>query len=620
MTNHYLTLFKMKSELLDLISGQYASLSYQEWFNILSEKLRIRFGIRKMDFLIHVESGLSPLNGYHGKEREYIEIPFRLINEYETESKRDYLNLFKDSGYKYADDLLIFSNSNLEPLGILLIEPTEEWRSFASQSNRLELEKIVSYLLQNIRKTSYLVAKERKYRQLFNVTELFNSTMDSQVILDGIIEAIKESFPLFTVELLLSHDQKELTDSYKLFDYLNERASTIDSFISGELTVEDLPDSTVKLINTPIKGRQGMYGVLQIKAPLEFVFSKTQRNFIRMLANTAGSALENANLYDQSFRLISDLQLVNETSRKLNSNMDFGEMVAYLKVQLLKAFRPSEIAFVFYDEDGNWDSSPMNTEFFQLDSGQKYIQFASSSFKERKEGLFEAKFSSTISKPVEYESIIAIPIMNQDQIVGFVICLHENSYFFSFESYKLMQSLIGHSSLALANSMLRDQLRELANKDHLTKLYARRFIEKAIGKSLDEDERGVLILLDLDDFKTVNDTYGHEAGDEVLRQTSTYIITELADKGIAARWGGEELAIYLPNYSEKEGELFARQLAENLPLVTDPSVTVSGGLKSWTSDDPIRFQELFHFVDKALYIAKDMGKNQIVKCKGLFIA
>lgn len=371
MTDHHLALLQMKSELMDLCSEQHTSLSYQEWFDILTQKLRVRFGIVKMDFLIYGEGGLTPLRGYKGSLNKYIEIPFRLIDGNELESKMNYLQLFKDSGFEYVDDLLVFVNSKSEPLGLLLIESTEAWRSFANSSYRVELEKVVSYLIQNIKRTSFLVTRESKYRQLFNVTDLFNSTMDSQVILDGIIEAITESFPLFTVELLLSHDQKKLTNSYKLFDYMNERASAIDAFVSGELTVEDLPDSPIKLINMPIKGKQGMYGVLQIRAPFDFVFSETQRNFVRMLANTAGSALENASLYDQSHRLINDLQLVNETSRKLNSNMYFGEMVAFLKQQLLKAFKPTEIAFIFYDEDGNWEPSSMNTDYFQTDAGQK---------------------------------------------------------------------------------------------------------------------------------------------------------------------------------------------------------------------------------------------------------
>ena len=163
--------------------------------------------------------------------------------------------------------------------------------------------------------------------------------MESDVILEGIIEAIQDSFPTFQIELLLSHDQNERKHTYKLFDYMNERPSAIDAFVSGEVTIEKLPELRCQLINAPIKGRQGIYGVLQINSPFDFVFSSSQKNFIRMVTNTAGNALENASLYDQSHRVIEDLQLVNETSRKLNSNLHRDEMLSFLKQQFLRAFR-----------------------------------------------------------------------------------------------------------------------------------------------------------------------------------------------------------------------------------------------------------------------------------------
>ena len=76
---------------------------------------------------------------------------------------------------------------------------------------------------------------------------------------------------------------------------------------------------------------------------------------------------------------------------------------------------------------------------------------------------------------------------------------------------------------------------------------------KSSKNQLKKDEGGVLILLDIDDFKRVNDTYGHEVGDQVLKQISSYILSKIEGKGIAARWGGEELALYLPITSIKEG-------------------------------------------------------------------
>ena len=200
-----------------------------------------------------------------------------------------------------------------------------------------------------------------------------------------LLKRSKNHFRPFEIELLLSHDQNERQHTYKLFDYMNERPSAIDAFVSGEVTMEQIPETCSKLINAPIKGRQGIYGVLQIHAPIDFSILQV-RKIHSMVANTAGNALENASLYEQSHRVIENLQLVNETSRKLNSNMHFDEMLSFLKQQFIKAFTPEEIAFCFYDENGNYDISPLSTDVFHTATGQTYITYCLHLFKESEGG------------------------------------------------------------------------------------------------------------------------------------------------------------------------------------------------------------------------------------------
>ncbi|WP_153010014.1 GGDEF domain-containing protein, partial [Sporosarcina koreensis] len=192
------------------------------------------------------------------------------------------------------------------------------------------------------------------------------------------------------------------------------------------------------------------------------------------------------------------------------------------------------------------------------------------------------------------------------------ILMHREEYFFSFDSFKLMRSLIGHSSLAISNIMLRDQLQELVNKDHLTKLFTRSYLDGIVTSTIEKEESGVFLLMDVDDFKLVNDSYGHTTGDLVLQQISTFILSIVEGKGIASRWGGEEIAVFMPTATVEEGLDFARQLVKGIPETTEPGVTVSIGLSGWSPDDVKSYKELFQTTDRALYHAKNYGKNRFV--------
>ncbi len=126
--------------------------------------------------------------------------------------------------------------------------------------------------------------------------------------------------------------------------------------------------------------------------------------------------------------------------------------------------------------------------------------------------------------------------------------------------FKLFQTLIRHSTLAVSNLMLRDRLKYLVQTDRLTELYSRSYFDEKIGYSMKADESGVLVLIDIDDFKQINDTYGHQKGDDILIQVARVIQRNIRDQDVAARWGGEELAVYLPKAGLNTGEMLAERL------------------------------------------------------------
>ncbi|MFJ7827079.1 diguanylate cyclase domain-containing protein [Psychrobacillus sp. NPDC096623] len=605
-------MIRLKSGILDIWNESlFTHESSINWFEELQTILYDFFDIQKAKYFIYDSDTFLQLSWNHSFTKKLNAVKWSEIEKFFYD--KDYvdvqtLQLRDSSGLDVA---LLLREAELQPLGLIIIESTEKWQEFSQTPQLNEFLKTITKLVKTIRKSVYLTQQENQYRNLFNVTKMFNSTLDIGQILEGTLHSIQIAFPKFKSILILSNDQDRKTSvPYKLFDYTTERNATVEAYVSGELTTELAQDLGVRLLNIPIVGKQGIYGILQISAPLDYLFSIRQKDFATLLAAAAGNALENAKLYIQSHRLVSDLQLINETSHKLNMNLSLDEMVNFLRDQLMRFFQPEHVGFVFIEKD-EYKISPASTDLFHTMDGQLYIQYVTNHFKTEKDSLFIADFNRLNDLKYEYRSLVAIPLKEQSNITGFSIIMHKEPYFFSFDNYKLMQSLIQHSSLAISNSTLRDKLQKMVDRDHLTNLFARNYLDRFVEKAMETDDEGVFILLDIDNFKRINDTHGHQKGDEILIQIARVIQGMIENKGISARWGGEELALYFSHMSLEQGIEMGKQLLMAIPQNTKPSVTVSIGISNWQRNDNLSFNNLFHNADTVLYKAKNNGKNQL---------
>lgn len=159
------------------------------------------------------------------------------------------------------------------------------------------------------------------------------------------------------------------------------------------------------------------------------------------------------------------------------------------------------------------------------------------------------------------------------------------------------------------------ELKKVASIDPLTGLYNRRHFEECCIKELQRSDRYdhpvSLALLDLDNFKEVNDQQGHNAGDKLLVEFSQTLKDKIRVADVIARWGGDEFIVLLPETSINDARAWAENLQDSVTEVLQAqSVTLSGGLASREAGES--FDQLFERVDKLLYRAKEQGKNKIV--------
>ena len=164
-------------------------------------------------------------------------------------------------------------------------------------------------------------------------------------------------------------------------------------------------------------------------------------------------------------------------------------------------------------------------------------------------------------------------------------------------------------------------LKELSITDHLTHLYNRRYLmdelEMEFHRSLRKKGELCLILIDVDHFKLVNDTYGHQNGDMVLAAIGETLQVELRRYDLAARYGGEEFVMVLPDTSLREGYAAAERLRRSVQEITFPppmehlAVTISQGLAALPSPRINSVDALIKVADDALYLAKQNGRNRV---------
>jgi diguanylate cyclase (GGDEF)-like protein len=288
--------------------------------------------------------------------------------------------------------------------------------------------------------------------------------------------------------------------------------------------------------------------------------------------------------------------------------------MTYMSEQIISSIDAQEVGFFLFSNDHeNVKILPGSTPYFYTKQARIYIDYIKGKIELEKNPLFIGDINlHQVKNITSYHSILGIPMFHSEELKGFSIVMHQKPYFFSFDTFKLLQSLIHHSSLALTNSLLREELEHMVITDHLTNLHSRKFLDEKIQWSMNETEEGTFILLDIDNFKELNDTYGHQIGDKVLVQVANLIKRNIRGEDIGARWGGEELALYLPGVSLDRGAAIAERLVEKVFECSDPHVTVSCGVSYWNKERNDAYNFLFKRADEALYIAKGTGKNKVV--------
>jgi len=522
-----------------------------------------------------------------------------------------------------ADDRLIVSPiySGEKPLYALVLHISDEDAHLLFDERDLKfMQTICEKLAIPLHRAMHGDERKRDAQKkdlLYELTKKIQATIDVHEVLEEIIKSIEQLYPYFTVDVYLSVETNTTLPIKPLYFQTDEDGISNLAYMEGRpvLGTEIRDGKQVTVLAAPLLGKQGIYGVLQLTTTELVTLLDNETNYITILAETAGTAFENAQLYQQSRNLIRELRLINEMAQQLNRSLYLDDILQFITTMLQETFQAEYSAIL--RQVGDSDTLEVLSSSREADKGKTILAREQPLLDliTDKRGIILANpdVETTRFSLTPFASMMGVPLLQESRITGVILVSDTRRHFFSFDDFKLLEIVAQHASLAVTNALLHSEVERMVITDNLTGLYARRYLNERVQDSLEQDEFGSLIVLDIDHFKKVNDTYGHQTGDEVLVQVAKVIKRTIGDSDIAARWGGEEMAIYLPKVDTPMALTIAERIRAYVELETQPKVTISSGVSKWDrqTHQNMSVELLFHNADVALYTAKRNGRNQV---------
>lgn len=336
----------------------------------------------------------------------------------------------------------------------------------------------------------------------------------------------------------------------------------------------------------------------------------------------AESTIQNLNEKNNSLeKRLDSLTNIIEVSKYINSYLSDDNLIPMINDMIIGILGVSYSSIYIKDEErlivkaANFDSDKSNfynEEYFcELENGKPFIMNS-------KEALFKME-----TEKEDIHSVIGVPITLRDRFIGYIVVEHTLCDFFNYDHIKFISSIANQIGIALENNSLYTKVKEASIRDPLLKIYNRRYffdyVENYINKN--PNRHFAIVMVDFDNFKMINDVYGHQAGDEVLIQTVKLIENSVNDCDMVARYGGEEIVIFINCY-ETNTEIFDRidkiriKISNNRIQLGNKykNITASFGL-SYYPYNGNSLQQVISVADVMLYQAKKAGKNIVVSSK-----
>lgn len=224
-----------------------------------------------------------------------------------------------------------------------------------------------------------------------------------------------------------------------------------------------------------------------------------------------------------------------------------------------------------------------------------------------------------VKNNINIHSRMGVPIKVGEKFIGFIVVDHTHYNFLTEFHEIFLSSIASQIAIALENSILYKKIEKAARYDALIGIYNRKTFYEVVDKRTSEDKfrKYAIVMIDLDDFKKINDTLGHQFGDKVLVETANVIKNGLEPQDIIARYGGEEIILYIDCCYDEYEDVYKKieeiRIAIENNVVTrngiSKSITASFGIGLYPKDGK-ELEKVINIADIELYKSKNQGKNK----------
>jgi diguanylate cyclase (GGDEF)-like protein len=544
--------------------------------------------------------------------------------------------------------------------GFLILEDSTTQASWNAED--LELLKNACEILSSALAQKKIEEAERRQREmaeaLRDTAGALNSTLELDEVLNRLLDNLGRVVPHHSASIALVEDEKVvrfvrwrgyrpqvnermakctlLMEDFQTFLEMLERRQPLvidDCFTDPRWVVWPDYADLRSYLGVPIFNKGRPVGLINLDSTIPHFFNHEQAEILSVFADEAAVAIENARLYESARRRAEEMSTLYRVGLTLTAGLDMEQVLKGL-MEDCQSVLPADVFYValynadlhtvtfplFYECGSYYQVEPMNLGEVSSLSGIIIDTRKTLHVPDLYEPRIMDEYPVVIRAGDPTRAYVGVPLLVRDQVVGLISMQSQQPNAFTEEQVRLLETIATQAAVAVENARIFDQMKEMAITDAVTQLYSRRHFTTQVQAEVERSNRHgsalSILMVDIDKFKRVNDTWGHNAGDVVLRSVAHVCKDSLRLNDLVGRWGGEEFAVALPETGLREAEVVAERLRRAVDEMTVPvgsdmaRVTVSVGVACLNAETST-LEALVDSADRALYNAKQAGRNRV---------